>query len=111
MRRIKTRWFYTELVEHYLRMSVRFETVSRASSQHWFDITKGWINRLSDEDKQFIRFVFDKQFFSTAEGLYCYQCKDNMFLKRVRLAELEKDFALKCGLIGEDSTGDNALSE
>jgi hypothetical protein len=55
--------------------------------------------------------VFDKQFFSTAEGLYCYQCKDDMFLKRVRLAELEKDFALKCGLIGEDSTGDNALSE
>lgn len=111
MGHIKTRWFYTELVEHYLRMAVRYETVSKASSQHWFDITKDWIANLSDKDKQFIRFVFDKQFFSTAEGLYCYQCKDDMFLKRVRLAELEKDFALKCGLIGEDSTGDNALSE
>ncbi len=111
MGRIKLRWFYTDLVEHYFRMAVRYKTVSKASSQHWFDITTDWINELSDEDKQFIRFVFDKQFFSTAEGLYCYQCKDDMFLKRVRLAELEKDFALKCGLIGEDSTGDNALSE
>ena len=107
MGQIKTRWFYTELVEHYLRMAVRYEVVSKASSQRWFDITKDWIANLSDKDKEFIRFVFDKQFFSTAEGLYCYQCKDNMFLKRVRLAELEKDF----GLIGEDSTGDNALSE
>ena len=111
MGRIKTRFFYTDLVEHYFRILARYETVSKASSQLWFDITKDWIANLSDKDKEFIRFVFDKQFFSTAEGLYCYQCKDDMFLKRVRLAELEKDFALKCGLIGEDSTGDNALSE
>lgn len=111
MGRIKTRWFYTELVEHYLRMAVRYETVSKASSQRWFDITKDWIANLSDKDKEFIRFVFDKQFYSTSEGLYCYQCKDDMFLKRVRLAELEKDLALKCELIGKDSTGDNALSE
>lgn len=109
MGRIKTRWFYTELVEHYLRMAVRFETVSRASSQHWFDITKGWINRLSDEDKQFIRFVFDEQFYSTSEGLYCYQGMSDMYAKRIHLAELEKDFALISGLIGEDNTGENAL--
>ena len=111
MGQIKTRWFYTELVEHYLRMAVRYEVVSKASSQRLFDITKDWIANLSDKDKEFIRFVFDKQFYSTSEGLYCYQCKDDMFLKRVRLAELEKDLALKCELIGKDSTGDNALSE
>ncbi len=111
MGRIKTRWFYTELVEHYLRMAVRFETVSRASSQHWFDITKGWINRLSDEDKQFIQFVFDKRFYNTVEGLYCYQCTDGMYGKRIHLAELEKAFALETGLISEDSTGYYDLSE
>ena len=109
MGRIKLRWFYTDLIEHYFRMAVRYKTVSKASSQLWFDITKDWIANLSDKDKEFIRFVFDKQFFSTAEGLYCYQCKDDMFLKRVRLAELEKDFALKSGLIDNYNTGENAL--
>ena len=111
MGRIKLRWFYTDLIEHYFRMAVRYKTVSKASSQLWFDITKDWIANLSDKDKEFIRFVFDKQFFSTAEGLYCYQSVDDMYAKRIRLGELEKDFALKCGLIGEGSTGDNALSE
>lgn len=109
MGRIKLRWFYTDLVEHYFRMAVRYKTVSKASSQHWFDITTDWINELSDEDKQFIRFVFDKQFYSTSEGLYCYQGMSDMYAKRIRLAELEKDFALVSGLIGEDNTGENAL--
>lgn len=109
MGQIKTRWFYTELVEHYLRMAVRYKTVSKASTQHWFDITTDWINELSDEDKQFIRFVFDKQFYSTSEGLYCYQGMSDMYAKRIRLAELEKDFALISGLIGEDNTGENVL--
>lgn len=115
MGQIKFRWFYTELVEHYFRMAVRYKTVSKVSSQYWFDITKSWIDRLSDEDKQFIRFVFDKQFFNTAEGLYCYQSTDGMYVKRVRLAELERQFALETGLIGEnineDRTGENDLSE
>lgn len=109
MGRIKFRWFYTDVVEHYFRMAVRYETVSKSSSQHWFDITKDWIEKLSDEDKCFIRFVFDKQFYSTSEGLYCYQCADNMYVKRIRLAELEKKFAIKCGLIDEQETGENDL--
>lgn len=109
MGRIKSRWFYTDLVEHYFRMVVRYKTVSKTSSQHWFDITTDWINELSDEDKQFIRFVFDKQFYSTSEGLYCYQSKDDMYVKRIRLAELEKDFALKSGLIDDCNTGENIL--
>ncbi len=104
MEHIKIRWFYTELVEHYLRMAVRYNVVSKASSQEWFDTTKEWIDSLSDNDREFIRFVFDKQFFSTAEGLYCYQRNENMYVKRSRLAELEKAFALKSGLIGTDST-------
>lgn len=106
MGRIKLRWFYTELVEHYLRMAVRYKTVSKSSSQYWYDKTQNWINQLSEKDNQFIRFVFDKQFFYTSEGLYCYQCEDDMYAKRVHLTELEKDFALKRGLIGKDDTGD-----
>ena len=51
MGRIKLRWFYTELVEHYLRMAVRYKTVSKASSQHWFTITRDWIAGLSEKDK------------------------------------------------------------
>ncbi len=104
MEHIKIRWFYTELVEHYLRMAVRYNVVSKASSQEWFDTTKEWIDSLSDNDREFIRFVFDKQFFSTTEGLYCYQRNENMYVKRERLAELEKAFALKSGLIGTDRT-------
>lgn len=50
MGRIKLRWFYTELVEHYLRMAVRYKTVSKASSQHWFTITRDWIAGLSEKD-------------------------------------------------------------
>lgn len=111
MGRIKLRWFYTELCEHYLRMAVRYETVSKASSQHWFKITRDWIAGLSEKDKQFIRFVFDRQFYSTAEGLYCYRGDSDMHTKRVRLMELEKAFALKTGLISEDQTDDCTLSE
>ena len=111
MGQIKTRWFYTELVEHYLRMAVRYEVVSKASSQRWFDITKDWIANLSDKDKKLNNLKLLRKFYNTAEGLYCYQSVDDMYAKRIRLGELEKDFALKCGLIGEDSTGDNALSE
>lgn len=107
MGRIKTRWFYTELVEHYLRMAVRYKTVSKASSQYWFDITKDWIGKLSDKDKQFIRFVFDKRFYSTVEGLQCFDTAKDLYLKRAWLAELEKKFALEAGLISEHDTEDN----
>lgn len=40
MGQIKFKTFYTDLVEHYLRMAVRYRTVSKSSSQKWFDITK-----------------------------------------------------------------------
>ena len=111
MGRIKLRWFYTELVEHYLRMAVRYKTVSKSSSQYWCDKTQNWISQLSEKDNEFIRFVFDKQFFNTSEGLYCYQCADDMYTKRIRLAELEKNFAIKCGLISEYVTEESTLSE
>ena len=102
MRRIKFRQFYTTLCEHYLRMAVRYETVSKASSQYWFALTKEWISSLSEEDKQFINFVFSRQFYNTSEGLYCFKSTDDMELKRMRLAVLEKRFAIYAGLISEN---------
>lgn len=101
MGRINFHWFYTTLVEHYFRMAVRYKTVSRESSQRWFALAKKWINSLNEEDKQFINFVFSRQFFNTAEGLYCFKSADDMEMKRTRLAILEKEFALATGLIGE----------
>lgn len=102
MGQIKFKTFYTDLVEHYLRMAVRYRTVSKSSSQKWFDITKNWIETLSDEDKKLIMFVFDKKFFTTTEGLYCFSGKVEMLLARRRLLDLEKEFALKTGLISDD---------
>ena len=101
MGQIKTRWFYTELVEHYLRMAVRYETVSKASSQHWFDITKDWIANLSDKDKQFIRFVFDEKFYNTTEGLACFEPSEDYDVKRKRLYDIERRFAIDGGLIDD----------
>lgn len=112
MERIKFHWFYTTLVEHYFRMAVRYKTVSRESSQRWFALTKKWINSLNEEDKHFINFVFSRQFFNTAEGLYCFKSTDDMEMKRTRLAILEKEFALATGLIGEaDDENEMKMSE
>lgn len=47
-------------------------------------------------------FVFDKKFFTTTEGLYCFSGKVEMLLARRRLLDLEKEFALKTGLISDD---------
>lgn len=112
MGRIKFRQFYTTLCEHYLRMAVRYKTVSKTSSQYWFALTKEWINSLCEEDKHFINFVFSRQFFNTAEGLYCFKSTDDMEMKRTRLAILEKEFALATGLIGEaDDENEMKMSE
>lgn len=91
MGRIRLRNYYTELVEHYFRMAVRYNNVAKDTSQKWYDFTVFWIEGLSDEDKKFIQFVFGKQFFATSEGLYCYKSDEIMYSKRERLALLEKN--------------------
>lgn len=112
MGKIKFRWFYTELVEHYMRMAVRYKTVSKASSQYWFTLTNNWIDSLCKDDKEFVCFIFSSQFYNTFEGLYCFPSKDDMELKRKRLAVLEKRFAIDAGLISgnddEIKMGENA---
>lgn len=101
MGQIKFRQCYTELVEHYLRMAVRHKSVSSETPKDWHSFTEYWIDRLSDEDKKFIQFVFDYQFYNTTEGLYCFQSDENMYAKRKRLAMLEKQFAIDGGLYEE----------
>lgn len=106
MSRIRLRQYYTELVEHYFRMAVRYNNVTRDTPQNWYDFTVFWIEGLSDNDKKFIQFVFGKQFFATDEGLYCFQSDEIMYTKRTRLALLEKEFAIASGLIMEDTEND-----
>lgn len=103
MAQIRFIWYYTQLVEHYLRMAVRYEKVSKDTPQDWFHFTKAWIEMQSKDDKELICFVFGKQFFNTIEGLYCYERETPMYKKRERLAVLERQFAIDGGLIGDES--------
>jgi hypothetical protein len=101
MGQIKLKWYYTNLVEHFFRLAVRYSKVSGLTPKKWFDFTKDWINKLSDEDREFIYFVFDYKFYNTAEGLYCYESDECMYSKRERLALIEKRFAIDGGLYAE----------
>ena len=104
MAQIRFIWYYTQLVEHYFRMTVRYEKVNKGPPQDWFHFAKAWIERQSKDDKELIYFVFGKQFFNTIEGPYCYKRDTPMFKKRERLAVLERQFAIDGGLIGEENS-------
>lgn len=90
---------YTELVEHFFRMAVRYSSVDKQTPSDWFKFTQMWIDMQSEEDKAFIRFVFDYQFYKTNDGLYRYKCNSTMGEKRERLSAIEKRFAVDGGLI------------
>ncbi|MDD7279896.1 MAG: hypothetical protein PUH30_10265 [Oscillospiraceae bacterium] len=103
MEQIKSKPFYAELVEHYFRMSVRYPTAPPGMEDeklYWYDFTTFWIEGLSKEDKEFIRFVFKRLFINTGDGLYHYKSDCGMSAKRKRLWELEKRFAVDAELIG-----------
>lgn len=90
---------YTELVEHFFRMAVRYSSVDKQTPSDWFKFTQMWIDMQSEEDKVFIRFVFDYQFYKTSDGLYRYKCNSTMREKWERLSAIEKRFAVDGGLI------------
>lgn len=106
MGRIRFKHYYTEVVEHFFRMSVRYKKVSESTPQDWFIFTNTWIDMQSDEDKKFIRFVFDYRFRTTLEGLACFESELDLYLKRERLALLEKQYAIDAGLISEEYDND-----
>lgn len=93
------REYYTELVEHFFRMAVRHSRIKGKNPSNWFEFTQAWIDLQSEEDRKFIRFVFDYHFFHTNDGLYNYKSNADMTEKRQRLAVLEKRFAEDGGLI------------
>lgn len=93
------RQHYTELVEHFFRMAVRYAEVRGKAPSEWLAFTQYWIDIQSEKDKQFILFVFDYQFCNTNDGLYQFKCAEAMPEKRSRLAALEKQFAIDSGLI------------
>ena len=101
MENFKSKPHFVELVEHYFRMAVRYPIVSEEVALYWFDFTTFWIEGLSKEDKDFIRFVFKRQFINTSDGLYHFKCDYGLSAKRERLWELEKRFAIDAELISE----------
>lgn len=101
MGRIYFRQFYTSFVEYCLRVVVR-KWNKMDLTDEWHKFTTYWLdNILSDEDRSFIRFVFDEKFYNSAEGVVCYEPNEDYEIKRRRLFALEKQFAIDGGLISE----------
>lgn len=101
MGRIYFNQFYTSFVEHCLKVVLR-QWHKTDLPKNWKRFTSHWLdNMLSEEDKEFVQFVFDKRFYNTTEGLNCYHPEEDYFLKRRRLHNIERDFAIAGGLIDE----------
>lgn len=96
MGRLYFRQFYTYTVEHYLRAVIRKR--GKDIPNEWYKFTTYWIERLSDEDREFIEFVFHPNHFNSYVGVSC--CPNNDFLLNYRrLYELERQYAIDAGFI------------
>lgn len=119
MARIKFYRVYTNLVEHYFRLAVRYEYVSKDRAQEWHTFTRTWFDCLTKEDYDFITFVFQSCYLRTDFALYEYVSPGNENLpktvnydiNRSRLYELERKFAIDAGLIGEGEFNDENEEE
>lgn len=101
MGRIYFRQFYTTFVEFCFCAIVR-QWKQTPITDSWHKSTKYWLdNNLSEEDKLFIRFVFDEKFYNTTEGLACFEPSEDYDVKRKRLYDIERRFAIDCGLIDD----------
>lgn len=96
MSRIYFRQFYTYTVEYYLRAVIR--KCSKDIPKEWYKFTTHWIIRLSDEDREFIEFVFHPNYFNSYVGVSCYPNND-FLLNYKKLYELERQYAIDAGLI------------
>ena len=106
MGRIKFGYVYSNLVEFYFRSVIRHR--QDYIPEKWYKFTAVWINQLNQDDRNFITFVFGKQFDSITNGLACYMPKGKSAdeptscefeIKRKLLLDLEKQFALDSGII------------
>ncbi len=92
--------YYTDLVEHYFRMAVRYEAISDRSKKHQiFLFTKRWLARLPEEEQQFVNTVFGNELFNTIEGIKNYHSALSLIEKRTLLAEIERKYAIDMKLI------------
>ena len=115
MGRIRFKTYYCELVEHYFRMAVRNKTVYDDTPLDWFIFTKEWIGMQSEEDREFITFIFGRGFYKTFDGMYCFGHEKSpswlkgvnsynlMNVMRDRLCKLERDYAIAAKLVNPDS--------
>lgn len=99
MSRIYFRQFYTFTVEYYLRAVIR--KYSKDVPKKWHEFTTNWINRLSDEDREFIEFVFSRMSPTTNYGLADFPSSESFEEKQTRLYKLEQKFAVDAELISE----------
>lgn len=99
MSRIYFRQFYTFTVEYYLRAVIR--KYSKDVPKKWYKFTTYWINRLSDEDREFIEFVFSRMSPTTNYGLADFPSSESFEEKQTRLYKLEQKFAVDAELISE----------
>lgn len=67
----------------------------------WYKFTTYWINRLSDEDREFIEFVFSRMSPTTNYGLADFPSSESFEEKQTRLYKLEQKFAVDAELISE----------
>lgn len=101
MARVYFRQYYTNIVEKFLSTTVRGKTRDKSVTREWYNFTTKWIDTLSDEDKEFIRFVFDEKYYNTYAGVSCYPGED-FLLKYRRLYNLERKYAIAAGLLADE---------
>lgn len=107
MGQIKFKWFYTELVEAFMRAVVRNR--KKYLTTEWWEFTVNWVENLSEEDRDFIQFVFSEEYYYSSDGVACYSSdKKTYFSKREWLFSLEKKFAIDAGLIADQTNDDKA---
>lgn len=98
------RRYYQQFVEHYFKLATRYLKANDPVQQLWHDRVHEWLRRLPESDRQLIIDVFGKR------GERYVRVNLNNRTQH-RLDQLEQDFALISGLIGEYNIGENALKD
>ena len=86
------RRYYQQFVEHCLRLATRYPKANDPVQQLWHDRVHEWLNGLPESDRQLIIDIFGKR------GERYVRLNLNSSTHR-RLDKIERDFAIKIGLI------------
>lgn len=104
MGRIYLTHFYTTFVEHCLQVVVGHKP-SMGLPKKWISFSEEWILKLSISDQQLIFRAFDSlyNYSTTTDRALKISDVETYDMNRERLFKLERDFAIKGGLIGSCS--------